>query len=349
MNIAIAIFLFSFALAILLFWYFVTEDDTVKRWVGTGLSIGSTVFCLVGIVPVQQWGNLFSGQPVKTALLPGIDIAGGSSFSLELQMAEGQEIGPQTVEQAIGVIRERLNALGAKDLSVAPRGQDQIILQMPGVKEEERASVREQLQKAAKLDFHLVHPQSAMMVPQVEAGEFVPGYMLLVRKEKDKKGNVVGEEKLLVTSRPDLRGTFVDSAHAVNDPTRGWVTIVGFSTEGREMFANLTRNHVGEQLAVVLDGVAVSAPRINEPITQGSAEISGMGTGKAATELASALQNPLEAPLKIVEERSVSPTLGAGAVKQGVVAGIVGLLMVTLFMVWYYRLAGSHRAGWPGR
>ena len=343
MSLAIAIFLFSLALAILLFWYFATDNDATKRWVGTVLSLGATVFCLVGIMPPDKMMDVLNGKiPFSKglSLLPGIDINGGSSFTLELQESPDQQIGPQTVEQAIGVIRERLNSTGRADLTIAPRGTKQIFLQMPGVKEEERSTIREQLQKAARLDFHLVHPESATLLPKIKAGEFVPGYKVITLRERDKKGNEIGTEEILVTGRPDLRGTFVKSAYAVNDPTKGWVTIVGFDDNGREQFATLTGAHTGERLAVVLDGEAVSAPRINEAITQGSAEISGMGTGKGATELATALQNPLEAPLVISEERSVSPTLGAEAVKQGILSGVFGLCIVMVFMVFYYKLAG---------
>lgn len=343
MNAAIAIFIFSLALAILLFWYFATEDDAHKRWVGTALAVGVTVFCLLGIFPLANIGDMIAGKKTiaqSHTLKPGIDIAGGSSFTLQIQNVEGKQIGPQVVEQAIGVIRKRLNDLGTSDMIIGPRGTNQIFLQMPGVKEEDREAIREQLKKAAKLDFHLVHPNSAALVKGVQDGGFEPGYELKEYQEKDRKGNVIGTEYLLITSRPDLPGTFVEGASAQNDPTQGWLTSLSFSADGRKRFGDLTREHVGDRLAVVLDGVVVSAPSIRTAILNGSAQVTGMGGQRAAMDLASALQNPLEAPLDIIEERSVSSTLGEDAIKQGILSGVVGLLITIIFLLFYYRLAG---------
>jgi SecD/SecF fusion protein len=343
MNPALAIFFFSLALAVLLFWYFATDGDRTKRWVGTFLSIGVSVFCLLGIFPPKNIPGLVTGKiPLAEAhnLEPGIDIAGGSSFVLKVQLPDDKSAGPALVQQAISTIRKRLDSLGSRDIQMSPQGSDKILLQMPGVKEGDRDSIRQQLEKAAKLDFHLVHPNSDALVAGVKAGGFEPGYELKTIAIKDKQGNKTGEEDVLVTVRPDLAGTFVKSASPMEDPTEGWIVTLVFSNEGRAAFGELTRQHVGERLAVVLDGEVVSAPRINEPILAGEARISGMGGSRASMELSSALMNPLAAPLSIEDERSVSATLGAAAVKQGILSGVVGMAITIVFLLFYYRLAG---------
>ncbi len=346
MNQYTVIFLAAFVLAILMFWYLATDNPLSKRWVGTVLSVGLCAFCLLGIVPADRIGKVPAAIQGKVpwskvhTLQAGIDIAGGSAFTLQLQPSEGKEISPLSVNKAMDVVRERLNALGNKDLSIAPRGREQIMLQMPGVGETERTSIRTQLEKAAKLDFHLVHPDFRALVPRMEAGEIVPGYQIKLLKHKDKKGVVTEEEKIVITKRADLAGTFVDDAGAQNDPNKGWVTIVGFTGAGRKQFGDLTGAHIGERLAIVLDGEVVSAPTIQVAITQGSAEISGMGTAEAAQDLANALNNPLENAMKIVEEQSVSATLGAEAVRQGVVAGALGFVATLVFLIFYYRIPG---------
>ncbi|MFM7182889.1 MAG: protein translocase subunit SecD [Verrucomicrobiales bacterium] len=343
MHPALAILFFSLSLAVLLFWYFATDGDRTRRWVGTFLSIGVTIFCLLGIFPPKNIPGLITGKiPLAEAhnLQPGIDIAGGSSFVLKVQLPPDKSAGPALIQQAIATIRKRLDSLGSKDIQMGPQGDDKILLQMPGVKEGDRESIRQQLEKAAQLNFHLVHPNSDALVAGVKAGGFEPGYELKTIANKDKLGNKIGEEDVLITVRPDLAGTFVNSASPMDDPTQGWIVSLVFNADGRSAFGELTRQHVGERLAVVLDGEVVSAPRINEPILAGTAQISGMGGSRASMELSSALMNPLAAPLSIEDERSVSATLGADAVKQGILSGVVGMAITIVFLLFYYRLAG---------
>ena len=342
------IFLAALSLAILMFWYLGTENPVSKRWVGTVLSVGLSVLCLLGIVPpdrdhLGKIPDALSGKAPWSEvakLQAGIDIAGGSAFALQLQPSPGRAVDQSSQDKAIEVVRKRLNDLGNKDLSIARRGSDQIVLQMPGVKEADRVQIRETLQKAAKLDFHLVHRESKTLLPKVEAGDLVPGYEVKEVKEKDKSGAVKHDDKVVVTKLPDFEGKYVNRAQPYNNPNKGWVVLLDFDSDGRKLFGDLTGAHVGERLAIVLDGEIVSAPTIQDAITSGNCEISGMGSAEAALNLANALNNPLENSMQIIEEQSVSATLGAAAVHQGVLAGIAGLVVVLLFMMAYYRISG---------
>ena len=122
---------------------------------------------------------------------------------------------------------------------------------------------------------------------------------------------------------------------------RGWGVSLNFDSEGGRQFADLTRAHVGEQLAIMLDGKVVSAPNLNEAITGGSAQITGGSMGETeCRNLASVLENPLQTPVRILEERSVSATLGADSIRAGIVSGLLGLALTFGFVLFYYRLAG---------
>lgn len=344
MNEPIAIFIAALALALLFFWYFATDQFITKRLVGTILAIGTTSFCLLGIVPFEGWTAMIKGEKRFAEvhqINPGIDIAGGSAFTLEIQPSDDREITPEAVDQAIAVLRARLDEFGGLNPIFAPRGTDQIALQMPGVSEDEREDIRTLLERAAQLNFHLVHPESRTLLPRVRDGEIIPGYRILPFEDRDDDGNVVSTEELLVTSVPNVPGTLVTGASGVNDPMRGAITIIRFNTEGRVKFGEVTAANVGERLAIVLDGVVVSAPVIRDAIRGGSAEISGMGTVSQANQLASQLLNPLQNSLEIIEEQTVSAILGAEAVRQGILAGVSGFALTLLFLAVYYRVAGA--------
>jgi SecD/SecF fusion protein len=117
--------------------------------------------------------------------------------------------------------------------------------------------------------------------------------------------------------------------------------LLRFNSEGADKFAEITKANVGRMMAIVLDGVLYSAPRINEPITGGNASISGSFEIKEAFELANVLENPLEAPVKIEEQRGVGPSLGADSIRSGVRSAVIGVIAVAVFMLVYYMIAGA--------
>jgi SecD/SecF fusion protein len=160
----------------------------------------------------------------------------------------------------------------------------------------------------------------------------------IIRPSKE-NGNKGGSIEIAVRKKPDLTGDKVVRAGASFGP-KGYEVVLGFNKEGGDQFAKLTTENTGRQFAIMLDGEVISAPRINEPIPNGSAVISGSFTEQDARGLASALQNPLQTPVKIMEEHTVSSTLGAASIKQGIVSGVGGLVLVLIFVVVYYRFAG---------
>ena len=277
----------------------------------------------------------------------GLDLQGGTSFLVELDTTKLEGTNSvnrgdnreRALSQAVEVLRRRVDKFGVSEPVILPAGDNQILIQMPGLSEAEKQSARNQLEKAAFLEFRLVHPQSDELVSQ---GLSEPGYELLYEKRKDKQG-VVRSFGMLVKKKSEkgLTGAFVKSSGVVPNYITGNPEIhMTFNDEGARLFAEITRENVNRRLGIVLDGVLYSAPNINEEIPSGRAQISGSFDLKEAFELANVLENPLEAPVKIKEERGVDPSLGKDSIASGVRASILGTIGVMGFMVVYYMFAG---------
>jgi SecD/SecF fusion protein len=316
-------FLFGAALLMILLVYVGTTELKRKRILGTLLTVLATALALYTI---EQIG-----------LKKGIDLQGGSEFIVELQPspdADGKvkAVYPSDIQQAITILEKRLNPNGEKDLLLAPQGENRILIQMPGVTEAEVKNVRTQIEKVAKLEFRMVHPDSASEIAQLKAS----GTLSVDHVEmKSKEG-----PPLLVKSRPDLDGKYVSRSYAYMDPQKGWTIILEFDSKGGELFGKLTEANVGRQLGIIVDGEVFSAPNLNEAIFGGSASITGRFKEEEARALATILENPLENPMAIVSESSVSAAYGESSINQGKWVAIAGLIMTTCFMLFIYRLAG---------
>ena len=316
-------FLFGAALLMILLVYVGTTELKRKRILGTLLTVLATALALYTI---EQIG-----------LKKGIDLQGGSEFIVELQPspdADGKikAVYPTDIQQAISILEKRLNPNGEKDLLLAPQGENRILIQRPGVTEAEVKNVRTQIEKVAKLEFRMVHPDSASEIAQLKAS----GTISVDHVEmKSKEG-----PPLLVKSRPDLDGKYVSRSYAYMDPQKGWTIILEFDSKGGELFGKLTEANVGRQLGIIVDGEVFSAPNLNEAIFGGSASITGRFKEEEARALATILENPLENPMAIVSESSVSAAYGESSINQGKWVAIAGLIMTTCFMLFIYRLAG---------
>lgn len=322
-------FLFGAVLLFLFFYYMGTSVHRTKKLVGTVLTFVMTGFCL--------W-------TLNLGIKRGIDLGGGSEFTVQLSESLDDKGNPEKissgdVQLAIGILQKRLSPNGETDLTLAPQGDDRIIIQMPGVTPEDVENVRTKIQQVAHLEFRLVHPNSAGELAQIRAnGGTSIGYVEMPGKEH--KSDAKYPTSYLVKSRPDLDGKYVTKAFAYPDPLKGWAISLNFNSDGAKLFGALTSAHTGEQLAVVVDGEVISAPNLNEPILGGKAEITGKFAEEDARGLATALENPLKNPMKIIGETSVSAAFGEETVKQGMLTGVVASIIVALFMAFYYRLAG---------
>jgi SecD/SecF fusion protein len=237
----------------------------------------------------------------------------------------------QVLEQSIEIVRRRVDELGTTEPSIQRQGENRILVQLPGLNDPER--IKNLLGKTAKMNFQLV---DVSMSPEDAraTGRIPPGDDLLPEdKGRNAQGNPVFH---LVQKQIAVGGeTLVDAQPSFRDGRP--VVTFRFDAGGGRKFAEITRSNVGRPFAIVLDNKVISAPVIREPILGGSGEISGNFTTQEAKDLALLLRaGALPAPLKVVEERSVGPDLGADSIKSGTHATILGLVLVLAYMLLSY-------------
>jgi SecD/SecF fusion protein len=279
----------------------------------------------------------------------GLDLQGGTEFVVEMQTEKNSgdtNAAPQASDlasmrdQAIEVLRKRVDRFGVSEPIIQPEGQNRIRIQLPGLSEAETETAVETIRKAAYLEFRLVHPESEQLIAQ---GLGAPGYEKLQLKRVDKETGKEIYRSVLVKkgATKGLTGKYVTRAGVTRDPLSNEPKIfLRFDSKGAEIFGDVTKENVGQRLAIVLDGEVYSDPAIHEPITGGEASISGSFDVKEAYGLANVLMNPLDVPLNIVESHTVDPSLGADSIKSGIRASIIGVIAVALFMLVYYMQAG---------
>lgn len=327
MSPAITFFLGLFLL-ILFGWYFATDLGLRKRLLATTLMVLLVVFSIAEIWPPEK----------KIAL--GLDIQGGTSFLIRL-MGGDKEVNKGMLDQAVEVIRKRVDYFGGGEPVITPVGNDRILVQIPGLDTAKIQEAREQLSRVAKLEFRLVYPDSGEKLKAIDAAQDVipPEYRIEVYHPHAEEGQTPRDERLLVKKKADLGGNRVSESHAYYG-NEGWTVQLKFDSEGAKQFGKITEQYKGHRFAIVLDGAIQSAPVIRDAIYGGDAVITGKFAEKEARGLSSVLENPLQVPVSIEEERSVSPTLGMDSIRASINAGLLGLAITLICVIAYYRLAG---------
>ena len=277
----------------------------------------------------------------------GLDLRGGSSFLVAMdtnQLARVEEK-ETALKNAVEVLRKRVDKLGVAEPVIQETGADRILIQLPGLTEAEKEYAREQIEKAAFLEFRMVHPNSAEYIAQ---GIIEPGYEVMVEERKDPRTGEVQLFRYLVNKKPErgLTGNYLKRAYVSRNPVTNKPE-VGFEldSEGAKIFGEITTEYQPKgnkqyQLAIVLDGELQSAPVIQSPIIGGNGVITGEYSLKEAYDLAYVLENPLEAPVKVIEERTVGPSLGKDSIRSGSVASIYSIVAVAAFMALFYFFGG---------
>jgi len=321
----------SLVFFVLFIGYFLTTETRKRMRLSVLLTLALTALCLTSLVTKDDVGAW------KIKIKPGLDLRGGTQFLLELAGSTTRA----TLDQAVEVIRKRVDSVGVAEPVIQPVGENRIIVQIPGVSESDKASYRRQLERVAKLEFTLVHERSDELVEQAKGANPQVPIEYQVLKLRDRKPNgTVTESPLVVKRRTEISGKSVANAFRSVDQLGRAVVIIEFNPEGRQKFGQLTEQNIGRRLAVILDGQVYSAPVIRSAI-YGSCEISGGNmSATEAEELASVLKNPLENPVSIIDERGVDPSLGASSVQSGFLAGWVSIVAVGLFALVYYRWLG---------
>lgn len=259
----------------------------------------------------------------------GLQVSANDDGVIEITYTEQalNQLKAKVVEQSIEIVRRRIDELGTKEPVIQSQGTDRIVVQLPGVQNPEQ--VKQLLGKTAKMSFHLVDGRTnaadarrgklsntSRVVNGVDGGQYV-----ITRKA------VVGGENLT-----DAKLDFQNGEAVVS---------FKFNTVGGRKFGEVTKNNIGERLAIVLDNEVISAPTIQSAILGGSGVITGSFTSDSANDLALLLRSgALPAPLEVLEERTVGAGLGADSIRDGVIASIIGLICVVVFMIAAYGLFG---------
>jgi SecD/SecF fusion protein len=341
-----ATFFAGIGLLVLFGWYFATDSERIRRMLGTALTIAITAFCLASTYPPfdQKRPDGTIVRPGKIHL--GLDLQGGTSFLIRLEPAAGPEgtkrpITKSMVDQAIEAIRKRVDQFGVSEPIITPQGTDRILVQIPGLDAGKIQEARTQLQRVAKLEFRMVYPDNGDRLAKIDQGQEVipPDYRIETYTMRGEENEKSREERLLIKKKADLGGDRVTESHAYYG-NEGWTVQMKFDGEGAKKFGEITAANKGHRFAIVLDGVVISAPVIRDAIYGGDAIITGKFGEAEARGLASVLENPLQTPVKIEEERQVSASLGSDSIKSGIYSGIAGFALVVVFMIIYYRLVG---------
>ena len=305
--------------------YIRVEDGVIVGKIRNADDYGPGLAVIRGLSRPLQVGAL--GQTAQTTRV--ID-QGEGRFQVEITPESVEDIRARTIEQSIEVLRRRIDPTGTTEMTLAREGDDRILLQVPGAKNVDE--IKERINTSANLSFHLVREESydaGVMQRAQESGRTPPGTVYF---EGDAAS---GEQGLIVQKRTRITGDCLQSSKEGLHPQGNPGAVVNFSFDTRcaKEFGDLTLRNTGKRFAVVLDEKVISAPSIRTPILQGSGYIEGGFTLQSAKELSVLLNaGALPAKLVVVEERSVSATLGEDSIRAGRIASLIGLLGVGVFM-----------------
>ncbi|MDB6053163.1 MAG: protein-export rane protein SecD [Verrucomicrobiales bacterium] len=281
----------------------------------------------------------------------GLDLQGGTEFLVALDNSRASQDTNKVklddsertrlTSQAIEVLRKRVDKFGVAEPVLQPSGNDRIIIQLPGLSEVDKQAARNQIEKAAFLEFRMVHEQSDELLKE---GRIPPDYEVLREKMVSKTGEVTYYPMLVQKKLANnLTGKYIKRAYVIRDDISNTPQIAfELNSEGAPLFAQVTRENVGRKLGIVLDGELYSAPVINGEIPNGRGTITlGLNPDvKSAFDLANVLENPLETPVHIIKSQEVEPSLGKDNIRNGIRSAFIGVVAVAGFMLVYYMWGG---------
>ncbi|HTL47378.1 MAG TPA: protein translocase subunit SecD [Verrucomicrobiae bacterium] len=278
--------------------------------------------------------SIWLAYPPSQKINLGLDLQGGMQLLLQVELDKvPQEARKDATERVTEIIRNRIDELGVREPTITKQGSQYVVVQLPGVTDRERA--KQIVGKTAHLEFKLVEDDPDLN-KKADEGNVPQGYEL--REVQENNG---GSSNLLLKSDALLTGDHLTNAW-VGFGQLGEANVqIQFDKAGAKQFDQVTFQNTGKRLAIVLDEKVHSAPVIRDRIPNGQAVISGNFTSEEANDLSLVLRaGALPAPVKIIEERTVGPTLGQDSIQKGVRAGLVGALLVFIFMPLYYLIGG---------
>ena len=271
--------------------------------------------------------------PLNKRINLGLDLQGGMHLLLKVDKSNlSSKAKEDAADRAVEVIRNRIDQFGVREPSIQKQGEDEIVVQLPGISDRQRAL--DLIGKTALLEFKLVSSDMEK-VRQALAASVPDGYELKYTEENSEP--VLLEKQAVLTGDALTDASVHFSQSQFNEPT----VSLKFNADGAKKFADITAANIGRRLAIVLDGKVQSAPNIKEAIPSGEAVITGRFSIEQAQDLALVLRvGALPAPMSIEEERTIGPLLGQDSINKGVKSSIIGGILVLVFMAGYYLLAG---------
>lgn len=268
-------------------------------------------------------GEVISERSVSTRL--GLDLRGGQQVILEAIIPEGTMVTSEQMEVARAIIENRTNALGVAENAVQVAGETRIVGEFPGASQEEATSILAIIQQTGQLEF------VELGTNRLPEGTIIETY--ITENPPEGMENVYHT----IMTGADLESVGVTTAQLTGEP----VVSFKLTSEGAAIFAEYTSTHIGQILGIALDKQIISAPSIKEAITSGSGIIEGNFTTDTANALSVQLRyGSLPVPLTVVDSRFIGPTLGEDSLQKSLIAGLIGMIIVILFMAIYYRLPG---------
>ena len=304
------------------------NDELKRSFLESGLSAASRIEDNKIIFAFVETHSVDKDKKIIKKLDHDI-LVEGKNEQIQLSYSDAQKIKMQRdlIQQSIEIVRRRIDESGTKEPIIQAQGKDRILLQVPGASNPQE--LKDLLGKTAKLTFHFVVDNSL----DSSFTKYNLGYD--VAKVQDASG-----KSYLIKKEPILTGDLLTDANATYYEGQPAVSFK-FNSIGARKFAEITTENIGKVFAIVLDGKIITAPKINSVITGGAGVISGSFTGEDAHNLAILLRaGALPAPIDVIEERTVGPSLGSDSIRYGTLAATYAFIMVASFMIIFYGFFG---------
>ncbi len=310
------------------------EIKSILRNRNTGTRIGyrgmrshieqGIAFTIVNADEVQG-----AAQKLRKTLSGVMVLTEGSTVTVTYTVEQLHQMRRHALEQTLEILRMRVDEFGVSEPLIQRQGDDRVIIELPGITDVGRA--KSIVGRTAQLTFHLVDENA-------RAGHRLPaGTGIFYENIRDENGDIIQKIPYFLRKRPALTGENLNKAGSAFDEYGNPVVSISFDSRGTRKFGEMTKNNVGRRMAIVLDGAVYSAPVLREPILGGSAQISGNFSVTEANDLSTVLRaGALPAPIEIVEERTVGPSLGQDSIDAGRVAVVYGFIIVLILMVIFY-------------
>lgn len=286
----------------------------------------------------EKVDNLLSTRFTTLRELSSSGEGGIWKVQMVLDSKETDYVKKRAIDQALEIIRNRIDQFGVSEPEITLQGTDQILVQLPGIRDPQRAI--NLIGQTALLEFKLVDEEGN--IEEALKGNIPPGDTILYEKSVDRQTGAVRKIPLLLKEKTLMTGEFIKDARvSLDSQFHEPYVAMEFTDVGARLFEQITAANVKKRLAIILDNNVYSAPVIQERIAGGRAQITGRFTTEQAKDLAVVLRSgALPAPVKILEQRTVGPSLGQDSIHKGILSILLSGIVVAIFMVIYYQYSG---------